>query len=96
MIYKNENQLINIIKYSPPIFIITISIIITLFLYLDKQNELEKGKISIKNEFIKTNKELVETDVENLHDFIIKTQESTEKNSKKISKVEFMKHIVLL
>ena len=72
MIYKNENQLINIIKYSPPIFIITISIIITLFLYLDKQNELEKGKISIKNEFIKTNKELVETDVENLHDIIIK------------------------
>lgn len=82
MIYKNENQLINIIKYSPPIFIITISIIITLFLYLDKQNELEKGKISIKNEFIKTNKELVETDVENLHDFIIKTQESTEKKLK--------------
>ena len=82
MIYKNENQLINIIKYSPPIFIITISIIITLFLYLDKQNELEKGKISIKNEFIKTNKELVETDVENLHDFIIKTQKSTERKLK--------------
>ncbi|MEZ4693173.1 MAG: hypothetical protein R2837_04090 [Aliarcobacter sp.] len=42
MIYKNENQLINIIKFTPPIFIITISIVITFFLYLDKQNELEK------------------------------------------------------
>ena len=82
MIYKNENQLINIIKYTPPIFIITISIIITFFLSLDKQSELEKEKITIKNEFIKTNKELVEIDVENLHDFIIKTQESTEKRLK--------------
>ena len=82
MIYKSEKQLINIIKFTPPIFIITISIIITFFLYLESQKELEKEKISIKNEFIKTNKKLVELDVENLHDFIIKTQKSTEKKLK--------------
>ena len=82
MIYTNENQLLKIIKFTPPVFIITISIIITLFLYLDSLNELEKEKVSIKNEFIKTNKKLVELDVENLYDFIIKTQESTEKKLK--------------
>ena len=82
MIYTNESQLLKIIKFTPPIFIITISIIITLFLYLDTLNELEKEKISIRKEFIKTNKELVELDVENLYDFIIKTQESTEKKLK--------------
>ena len=45
MIYKNEKSLINIIKYAPIIFIITLSLIITLFLYVDKQNELKKEKI---------------------------------------------------
>ena len=82
MIYKNEKQLLDIIKFTPPIFIMTISIIITLFLYLEMERELKKEKDSIKNEYIKTNKELVELDVENLHDFITKTQESTEKKLK--------------
>ena len=50
MIYKNEQQLLNIIKFTPPIFIMTISIIITLFLYLEMKKELEKEKDSIKNE----------------------------------------------
>ncbi len=82
MIYKNEKQLLNIIKFTPPLFIITISIIITFLLSLDKQHELEKEKISIKNEYIKENKELIMNDVENLYDFIIKTQAKTEERLK--------------
>ncbi|MDD2888096.1 MAG: cache domain-containing protein [Aliarcobacter sp.] len=82
MIYKNEKQLLNIIKFTPPIFIITISIIITFLLSLDKQNELEKEKISIKNKYIKENKELIMNDVENLYDFILKTQAKTEERLK--------------
>ncbi|MDD2896135.1 MAG: cache domain-containing protein [Aliarcobacter sp.] len=83
MIYKNESQLLNIIKFTPPIFIITISIIITLFLYLETQNELEKEKVSIQNEYLEKNTELVKKDVENLYEFIIKTQEKTEGKLKK-------------
>jgi signal transduction histidine kinase len=82
MIYKNEKQLINIIKYTPPLFIITISIIITLFLYLEKQSEFEKEKVSIKNEYLKKNKESAKEDVENLYSFISKTQENTEEKLK--------------
>jgi signal transduction histidine kinase len=82
MIYKNENQLINIIKFTPPLFIITISIIITFFLYLEKQINLDKEKTLIKNEFIKTNKEIIRNDVENLYKFIEKTQEQTESKLK--------------
>ena len=67
MIYKNEQQLLNIIKFTPSIFIITISIIITLFLYLETEKELENEKISIKNEYIKTNKYL-EIDIEKKFD----------------------------
>jgi signal transduction histidine kinase len=83
MIYKNEKQLLNIIKFTPPIFIITISIIITFLLSLDKQHELKKEKISIKNEYLIENKELVMNDVKNLYDFIIKTQAKTEERLKK-------------
>ena len=82
MIYKNETSLINIIKYAPIIFIITLSLIITLFLYVDKQNELEKEKIAIQNEFLKRNQEFVKTEVENLYNLILKTQAKTEEKLK--------------
>ena len=82
MIYKNDQQLINIIKFSPPIFIIIISIIITFFLYLEKQINLSKEIYTTKNEFIKKNKESTKNDVDNLYKFIIKTQEETEERLK--------------
>ena len=78
MIYKNEKSLINIIKYTPLIFIITLSLIITLFLYVDKQNELKKEKIDIQNEFLERNQEFVKTEIENLYNLILKTQAKTE------------------
>ena len=83
MIYKNENQLLNIIKYTPPIFIITISIVITFFLYLDNQNELEKEKFLIRSEFIKNNKETAKIEIDNLFNFISNSQEKTEEKLKK-------------
>jgi signal transduction histidine kinase len=82
MIYKNENQLVNIIKFAPPLFIVTISIIITFFLYLEKQASLTKEKLLIKNEFIRNNKEIIKDDVDNLYKFITKTQEQTEEKLK--------------
>ena len=66
MIYTNEKQLLRIVKFTPPLFIITIAIIITFFLYLEKQITLNKEKYQIKNEFIKINKEKVANDVEEL------------------------------
>jgi signal transduction histidine kinase len=82
MIYRNDQQLINIIKFTPPIFIIIVSIIITFFLYLDKQSSLSKEIYITKNEFIKENKESTKDDVDNLYNFIIKTQEETEERLK--------------
>jgi signal transduction histidine kinase len=82
MTYKNENSLINIIKYTPLIFIISLSLIITIFLYVEKQNELKKQKETIKKEFLKRNKDFVKTEVENLHDLILRTQAKTEEKLK--------------
>lgn len=83
MIYKNEQSLINIIKYTPLIFIVTVSIIITGFLYWDKQTTFQEQKSIVSNEFIKTNKEKIKTEVDELYEFIIKTQKETEERLKK-------------
>ena len=83
MIHKNEKQILNIIKFTPPLFIISISIIITFLLYIEKQISLEKEKNFIKNEYIKKNEELAKTEVENLYTFIVQTQEKIEEKLKK-------------
>ena len=44
--------------------------------------ELKKEKIVLSNEFIKTNKERIKTEVDGLYEFIIKTQEETENKLK--------------
>ena len=80
--YKNEKQILNIIKFTPPIFIISISVIISIFLYSEKQLTLEKEKKDIKTNFIRSNKILIKKDVDKLHEFIIKTQEDTENRLK--------------
>jgi len=82
MNYKNEKQILNIIKFTPPMFIISISIIITIFLYAEKQFTLEKEKKQIKIEFIKSNKELIKNDIDKLYEFIKTTQKHTEKQLK--------------
>ena len=82
MIYKNEKSLINIIKYTPFIFIISLSLIISISLYFQKQNELEIEKESIKKEYLEKNQELIKSEVENLYNFIIRTQEKTEEKLK--------------
>ena len=83
MIYKNEQSLINIIKYTPLVFILTVSLIITGFLYWDKQATFQEQKTIISNEFIKTNKEKIKTEVDDLYEFIEKTQKETEDRLKK-------------
>ena len=80
--YRNEQQILNIIKYTPPIFILTISIIISAFLYSEKQETFEKEKQQIKSQFIRNNKILIKQDVDELYDFIKITQENTEKDLK--------------
>ena len=82
MIYKNEQSLINIIKYTPLIFIVTVSVIITAFLYWDKQTTFQEQKAIVSNEFIKINKQKIKTEVDELYEFIEKTKKDTENKLK--------------
>ena len=82
MLYKNEKHILNIIKYFPPLFIITISLIITIFLYIEKQHFLEKEKMFIKTQYIKNNKIQIKNKIDDLYEFIVKTQDETIENLK--------------
>ena len=82
MLHKNEKQILNIIKYAPSVFIISISTIIIIFLYLEKQFVLSKQKELIKINYIKSNKEQIQSDIEKLQTFISKVQNETEEKLK--------------
>jgi hypothetical protein len=45
MRYKNESQILNLIKCIPSLFIISILIIITVFLYIEKTNSFNTEKV---------------------------------------------------
>ncbi len=83
MRYKNEKQLVAIIKYTLPIFVLSISIAITTFLYFEKKDKFKIIKEEIQENFIKSQKQVVKQQVENLYEYIIREQKSTEKALKK-------------
>ena len=59
MNYKNEQTILKIIKYTPPLFIISMSLFLILFLYLEYNNTYIQEKRVIEKEFIDINKKTV-------------------------------------
>lgn len=79
---QNEQSLLSIIKYSPLIIIITISIILSSFIYKEEKSSLEREQLKIRAEYIKSHKEKIEKEVNGLYEFIVKTQKRTEEKLK--------------
>ena len=79
MKYKNEEQILNIVKYIPPLFIVFLSLIAWAFIYYEYQKSFIKEKELIEKNYIQANKEIIQNQVNTVHNFIIKEQESTEK-----------------
>jgi signal transduction histidine kinase len=79
---QNEQSLLSIIKYSPLIIIITISIILSSFIYKEETSSLEREQLKIRAEYIKSHKEKIEKEVNGLYEFIVKTQKRTEEKLK--------------
>jgi signal transduction histidine kinase len=82
MNFKNEKQLLFVIKYSPLIFIIILSIIITTFLYFENKNVFEKIKKNTEEKYIVDRKQIIKEQVNNAYEYIISEQKDTEKNLK--------------
>jgi two-component system, NtrC family, sensor kinase len=72
-----EKQILNLIKYSPPAFILILSIVITLFFYFENKETFLKEKKDIENTHILENN-LIKDEVNKVYNFIEKLQKSTE------------------
>ncbi len=79
---NQEKQILNIIKYSPPLFIVIASILITLFLFFDSKSTFIKEKNKIESEYILENKKIIKNEVEEVYTFIKILQKNTEKELK--------------
>ncbi|MGB5791565.1 sensor histidine kinase [Poseidonibacter sp.] len=79
---KKEKQILNIIKFTPPLFIIIASILITLFLYFENKNTFKIEKSKIENKYIQENKIKIKEEVEKVHSFIKLIQKNTEQELK--------------
>jgi len=82
MKYNNEKQVLNIIKYTPPIFIVTLAICITIFLFLENKNTFESEKQELRKEYIQNNKIKIKNEVNIIYDFIQNEQKKTLDNLK--------------
>lgn len=82
MNFKNEKQLLFVIRYSLLIFIISLSLSITTFLYFGNKVAFEKIKKSTEEKFIADKKQIIKEQVDNAYNYIISEQKDTENKLK--------------
>ncbi|WP_072681958.1 cache domain-containing protein [Arcobacter sp. LA11] len=82
MIFQNEKQLLKIIKYTPSIFILTISIITLTIQFAENNRTFEIEKEKIRTEFTTRNKNIIKQEIDEVYDFIKREQQSTQKELK--------------
>ena len=83
MNYKNEQTILKIIKYTPPVFIISMSIFLITFLYFEYKTTYTQEKQLMEKEFIEFNKKIIKNNVEIVYNSIIELQKNTELELKK-------------
>ena len=79
---KKERQILNIIKYSPSIFIILLSSVLTFFSYLDSKKTYLNEKNQIEEKYTSENKNTIKQEVNKAYSFIVKLQNLTEEELK--------------
>ncbi|RXJ56491.1 cache domain-containing protein [Candidatus Marinarcus aquaticus] len=87
--YKSEQRILKIIKYSPAIFILFLAVVLTFFLYTENKISYEIEKKELEQNFMLSSKKEIKNDVEKIHTYIQKEQASTEKKLR-----ESLKHRV--
>jgi len=79
---KNEKIILQIIKYTPPFFIILLGIIVSFTLFENNKKLFEKEKVLAKKQFIQNNKDYVKEEVKKLTSYIKNEQNQTEQKLK--------------
>lgn len=80
---KNEQQILQTIKFTPPLFIISLAIIITIFLYFENRRTFESEKQQLIENYTISSKERVKEKIDDLHEYIINSQKSSNQELKK-------------
>lgn len=89
MIDKNENRILNIIKYSPIIFIFLIAIFIGYFIKVEHEQNIKSEKEQIQKDFVEQERERVEFITKKAYEFI----EEKDKSKTKILKQTLKSHV---
>ena len=79
MLINSEKQLLNFIKYSPVIVILTIAIIVNSLIYIQNKENFKKELDVYKENYIERNKTLVKVQVEKVYNDIINEKSVLEK-----------------
>ncbi len=83
MLQDNEKQLLNFIKYSPVVFITFIAILLNILIYVENSINFQKEIQKEKENFIHTQKIIVQKEVEKAYNMILFERADIEKNLKK-------------
>ena len=79
---SKEEKILKIIKFSPPIFVLIISIIVVMFLYFENKKTFDIQKKEVEEKYIEKNKSFVKEEVNRVYSYIKYLQENTEKELK--------------
>ncbi len=83
MLYDNEKQLLNFIRYSPVVFITFIAILLNILIYVENSVNFQKEIKKEKENFIQTQKVIVQKEVEKAYNMILFERADIEENLKK-------------
>ena len=79
---SKEEKILKIIKFSPSIFVLIISIIVVMFLYFENKKTFDIQKKEVEEKYIEKNKSFVKEEVNRVYSYIKYLQENTEKELK--------------
>jgi len=79
---SDENFILNIVKYTPSIFVVVIALLINFYISIDHTKNLKKDKEEIRKNYIKLNKNIIKTNINNVHKYI---------NNKKLKSINSLK-----
>ena len=68
---EKEQQFLKIIKFTPSIFVIVISLFVILFLYFENKKTFNKERKEIEQKYILKNKEIIKEEIFELMGFIL-------------------------
>ena len=86
MLFENEKKFLNIMKYTPSIFVLSITIFILTISFLDNKKTFEEDKEKIRFEYTKKNEEIIKQRVYEVYNYIKREQEYTEQELRKTLK----------